>query len=169
MIPPRVFFVTTPDVATVTRIQRLVPTRDRGTATSVVVRANKSTIGSVFGILRPWPRFRALGICFPTRLAIGRAAVCGTFLSLMLQWSFCNIVDLCLRAQGVVKSEAASLSSQSEQFDHAGTKIELCQLQQTLQWHFGTRDVCCRQVCESVDKSMRQLATSTTSLRNLLK
>ena len=162
------FFVTTPDVATVNRIQRLVPTLVRGTATSVVVRANKSTIGSVFGILRPWPRFRALGVCFPSRLAIGSAAVCGSFLNLMLQRSFCNIVDLCLRAQGamkeallfnecfvesVVESEAASLSSQSEQFDHAGTQIELCQLQHSSGWpHFGTRDVCCRQVCESVDK-----------------
>ena len=119
------FFVTAPDVATVNRIQRLVPTLVQGTATSVVVRANKSTVRSVFVILRPWPRFRTLGICFPSRLAIGSAAVCGTFLSLMLQRSFCNIIDLCLRAQGamkeallfnecfvesVVKSEAASLS-----------------------------------------------------------
>ena len=119
-------------------------------------------------MLRPW-RFRALGICFPSRLAIGSAAICGgTFLNLMFQRSFCNIVDLCLRAQGamkeallfnecfvecVVESEATSLSSQSEQFDHAGTQIELCQLQHSSGWpHFGTRDVCCRQVCESFDK-----------------
>ena len=103
MIPSRVFFVTAPDIATVNRIQRLVPTLVQGTATSVVVRANKSTVRSVLGILRPWPRFRTLGICFPTRLAIGSAAVCGTFLSLMLQRRFCNSVDLCLRAQCTMK------------------------------------------------------------------
>ena len=64
MIPSRVFFVTTPDVATVNRIQRLVPTLVRGTATSVAVRANKSTIVSVFGILRPWPRVPRSGNLF---------------------------------------------------------------------------------------------------------
>ena len=55
--------------------------------------------------------------------------------------------------ESVVESEAASLSSQSEQFNHAGTQNELCQLQHSRSWpHFGTRDVRCRQVCESVDK-----------------
>ena len=93
MIPSRVFFVTAPYIAAVNRIQRLVPTVAQETATSVVVGANKSAIWSVLGILRPWPRFRTLRICFPTRLAIGSAAVRSTLLSFML-----NIVDLCLRA-----------------------------------------------------------------------
>ena len=35
--------------------------------------------------------------------------------------------------QSVVESEAASLSTQPEQFDHAGTQIELCPIA-TLQW-----------------------------------
>ena len=134
MIPSRVFFVTAPHIAAVKCIQRFVPTLAQRTTTSVVVRTNKSTVRSVLGILRP------LRICFPTRLAIGRAAVCGTFLSLLLQRRLCNRADLCLGAQGtvkkallfneclvksIIKREAASLSAEPEQFDHAGTQIEL--------------------------------------------
>ena len=168
MIPSRVFFVTAPHIAAVNCIQRLVPTLAQRTSTSVVVRTNKSTVKSVLGILRPGPRFRTLRICFPTRLAIGRAAVCGTFLSLMLQRRLCNRADLCLRAQctvkkallfnecfvkSIVKCETASLSAEPEQFDHTGPKIELRQSQHSSVWsHFGTRNVCCSQVCESVHK-----------------
>ena len=166
MIPSRVFFVTAPHIAAMNRIQRLVPTLAQGAATSVVIRANKSTVWSVLGILRPWPRFRTLRICFPTHLVIGRAAVRGTFLSLMLRQRLCNSADLCLRAQSamkeglffnecfiksVVKCEAASLSAQPEQFNHTCPKIELRQLQHSSGWsHFGTGNVCCSQVCEGV-------------------
>ena len=55
---------TAPYIAAVNRIQRLVPTVAQGTATSVVVGANKSTVWSVLGILRPWPRFCTLRIYF---------------------------------------------------------------------------------------------------------
>ena len=55
--------------------------------------------------------------------------------------------------ESIVKSEAASLSSQPEQFYHTGPKIELCQLQHSSGWlHFGTRNVCCSQVSEGADK-----------------
>ena len=55
--------------------------------------------------------------------------------------------------ESVVESEAASLSSQPEQFDHAGTQIELCQLQHSSGWpHFGTRMFAVAKFCESVDK-----------------
>ena len=55
--------------------------------------------------------------------------------------------------ESIVKREAASLGAEPEQFDHAGTQIELCQLQHSSGWpHFGTRDVCCGQICESVRK-----------------
>ena len=55
--------------------------------------------------------------------------------------------------KSIVKCETASLSTQPEQFDHTGPKIELRQLQYSSgRPHFGTRDVCCSQVSEGVDK-----------------
>ena len=110
MIPSRVFFVTAPHIAAVNCIQRLVPAFAQRTSTSVVVRANQSAIWSVLGILRPGPRFRTVRICFPTRLAIGRAAVCDTFLCL-LHRSFCNRADLCLRAQRTRKRLCFSMNA----------------------------------------------------------
>ena len=95
-------FETAPDIATVNRVQRFVPTLAQRTSTSVVIRANQSTIRSVFGLLRPWPRFRTLGICFPS----GGNRKCGCLRhvsELDVAMKFCNIIDLCLRAQGAMK------------------------------------------------------------------
>ena len=70
------------------------------------------------------------------------------FLNLMLLRSFCNIVDLCVKAQGAMK-EALLFN---ECFVESVVESETRRLREWLGRILVPWDVCCRQVCESVDK-----------------